>query len=160
MPYDEIGDVLDRSGDASRQLASRGRRRIREVELGPEDPSAPDKADQRVVGAFLTAARDGDVDALVAILDPGVVRRVTTADGRLQVARGAVEVATRASAFVVPGLAVQETRIAGRPSLVTFHDGRILTVVGFTIQAGRITAMDIRIDPHDPASEVGRPGTD
>src|SRR5262245_12122422 len=70
VPFEEIGSILDRSPEAARQLASRGRRRIRGTDRVPEAGPA---AQQEVVEAFIAAARDGDFDALVAVLDPDVV---------------------------------------------------------------------------------------
>src|SRR5215470_17879937 len=95
VPFDEIGDILDRSPDAARQLASRGRRRIRSVDTTPDTDMA---AQQEVVKAFLAAARDGDFDALVAVLDPDIVRRDDTGSGIIVEVRGAENVARRAMA--------------------------------------------------------------
>src|ERR671912_1038881 len=78
VPFEEIGAILERSPEAARQLASRGRRRIRGVHTSPDADTA---AQQEVVEAFLAAARDGDFDGLVALLDPDVVRRADTGNG-------------------------------------------------------------------------------
>src|SRR5919197_204269 len=86
VPFDEIGAILDRSPEAARQLASRGRRRIHGADTTPDaDPAAQ----QEVVAAFLAAARDGDFDALVAVLDPEVVVREDTGSGTIVEVRGA-----------------------------------------------------------------------
>ncbi|HEY6673263.1 MAG TPA: sigma-70 family RNA polymerase sigma factor, partial [Solirubrobacterales bacterium] len=96
VPFDEIGAILDRSPDAARQLASRGRRRIRGADTTPDADAA---AQQGVVEAFLAAARDGDFDALVAVLDPDIVVREDTGSGTIVEVRGAENVARRAMAF-------------------------------------------------------------
>src|SRR4051794_7504481 len=93
IPFDDIGAVLDRSPDAARQLASRARRRIRGAEPIPDASPA---AQQEVVDAFLAAARHGDFEGLVAVLDPDVVERVDLGAGVLIEVRGGAEVARRA----------------------------------------------------------------
>ena len=90
VPFDEIGAILDRSPEAARQLASRGRRRIRGANTTPDADAA---AQQDVVEAFLAAARHGDFDALVAMLDPDIVRREDTGTGTIVELRGAENVA-------------------------------------------------------------------
>src|SRR5215203_241938 len=95
VPFDEIGAILDRSPDAARQLASRARRRIRGAHTTPDADRA---AQLEVVEAFLAAAREGDFDALVSVLDPDVVRRADTGSGTIDEVRGAVNVARRAMA--------------------------------------------------------------
>src|SRR5215217_7035886 len=86
VPFDEIGAILDRSPDAARQLASRARRRIRGAHTTPDADRA---AQLEVVEAFLAAAREGDFDALVSVLDPDVVRRADTGSGTIDEVRGA-----------------------------------------------------------------------
>jgi hypothetical protein len=92
VPFDQIGAILDRSPEAARQLASRGRRRIRGADTTPDADAA---AQQEVVEAFLAAARDGDFGALVAVLDPDVVVRQDWGGGTLVEVRGAEHVARR-----------------------------------------------------------------
>ena len=95
VPFDEIAPIVGRSATAARQLASRARRRVRAEEAVPD----VDAARQReVVDAFLAAARDGDLDALVAVLDPDVQIRAERA-GRLTELRGARAVAEQALAY-------------------------------------------------------------
>src|SRR4029453_18511690 len=101
VPFEQIGAILDRSPDAARQLASRGRRPIRG---GAPAPDADPAAQQEVVAAFLAAARDGDFDALVAVLDPDIVERVDTGSGTLLEVRGAENVARRAMSAAQAGL--------------------------------------------------------
>jgi RNA polymerase sigma factor (sigma-70 family) len=144
VPFDEIGAILDRSPDAARQLASRGRRRIRGADTPPDaDPAAQ----QEVVGAFLAAARDGDFDALVAVLDPDIVVREDTGSGTLVEVRGAENVARRAMAFSQLGLVARPALINGAAGWVSLLDGEVYAIGALTLQNGRITTMDILLDP-------------
>ncbi|HEX6389371.1 MAG TPA: sigma factor-like helix-turn-helix DNA-binding protein, partial [Solirubrobacteraceae bacterium] len=144
VPFDEIGAILERSPDAARQLASRGRRRIRGTDTTPE--AAPG-ARQDVVEAFLKAARDGDFDALVAMLDPDVVRREDNGSGRLAELRGAQNVARTAMAFAKLGMDVRHARVNGGPGWVALRDGEVYAIVGLTLREGRIVAIDVLRDP-------------
>jgi RNA polymerase sigma factor (sigma-70 family) len=144
VPFDEIGAILDRSPDATRQLASRGRRRIRGVDTNPDaDPAAQ----QEVVEAFLAAARDGDFDALVAVLDPDVVVREDTGSGTLVEVHGAENVARRATAFSRLGLVARPALVNGAAGWVSLLHGEGYAVAALTLQNGRITSMDILLDP-------------
>src|ERR671911_2954561 len=95
VPFEEIGAILERSPEAARQLASRGRRRIRGAGTTPDADAA---AQQEVVEAFLAAARAGEFEALLAVLDPDIVERVDTGSGTIVEVRGALNVARRAMA--------------------------------------------------------------
>src|ERR671937_174662 len=110
VPFDEIGAILDRSPDAARQLASRGRRRIRGADTTPDADAA---AQQQVVEAFLAAAREGDFDALIAVLDPDIVVREDTGSGTIFEVRGANNVARRAMAAPQLGLVARPALING-----------------------------------------------
>jgi RNA polymerase sigma factor (sigma-70 family) len=144
VPFDEIGAILDRSSDAARQLASRGRRRIRGADTPPDaDPAAQ----QEVVEAFLAAARDGDFDALVAVLDPDIVVREDTGSGTLVEVRGAANVARRAMAVSQLGLVARPALINGAAGWVSLLDGEVYAIGALTLQNGRITTMDILLDP-------------
>ncbi len=144
VPFDEIGAILDRSPEAARQLASRGRRRIRESDTTPDvDPAAQ----QEVVEAFLAAARDGDFDALVAILDPGVVRREDNGSGTIVEVRGPDAIARRAKAAAQLGLDVQPVLVNGAAGWLALRDGEPHAVVALTLQNGLITSMDVYLDP-------------
>src|ERR671923_112190 len=131
VPFDEIGGILDRSPEAARQLASRGRRR----------------AQQEVVEAFLAAARDGDFNALVAMLDPDVVRREDTGSGTIVKVRGAENVARKAMAFAQLGLVVRPVLVNGAAGWVSIRDGEVYALAALTLQNGRITTMDVLRDP-------------
>jgi RNA polymerase sigma-70 factor (ECF subfamily) len=139
LPFDEIAGILGRSSAATRQLASRARRRVR----GAPEPD-PDLTRQReAVNAFLAAARDGDFDALVSVLHPDVVLRADDGTGRR--VRGAAEVAGQALAFSrlgnagVPTLAL----VNGAAGIVAVRDGKPVAVLAFTVTDGRITEIDI-----------------
>src|ERR687897_1688730 len=104
VPFEEIGAILERSPEAARQLASRGRRRIRSANTTPHDAEAAAHQEEEVVEAFLAAARDGDFDALLAVLDPDIVERVDTGSGTIVEVRGAENVARRAMSVSQLGL--------------------------------------------------------
>ena len=143
VPFDEIGAIVDRSPDAARQLASRGRRRIRGADTTPDaDPVAA----QEVVEAFLAASREGDFDALVAVLDPDVVVRQDTGTGILEEVRGAETVASRAKAYSQLGLVARPALINGTPGWVSFLNGEIFAIGALTTRNGRIKTMDILHD--------------
>jgi RNA polymerase sigma-70 factor (ECF subfamily) len=144
VPFDEIGAILDRSPDAARQLASRGRRRIRGADTTPDADAA---AQQEVVEAFLAAARDGDFDALVAVLDPDIVVRQDTGSGTILEVRGAENVARRAMAAAQLGLVARPALVNGAAGWVSLLDGEVFAIAALTLQNGRITTMDILLDP-------------
>ncbi|MBH5336486.1 RNA polymerase sigma factor SigJ [Streptomyces pactum] len=150
VPFDEIAPVVGRTPAAARQLASRARRRVRGTAPAPD----PDLARQReVVDAFLAAARRGDFDTLLSLLDPDVVLRADYGDApalapsRL---RGAPAVAGQAMAFRPPaGVAATARRalVNGAAGQVVFRQGRVFSVMGFTVRDGKIAAIDILADP-------------
>ena len=144
VPFDEIGAILDRSPDAARQLASRGRRRIRGVGTTPDADAA---AQREVVEAFLAATRNGDFDALVAVLDPDVVVREDTGSGTFVEVRGAANVARRAMSFAQLGLEARLALVNGATGWVSLLDGEPYAVAALTLHDGRITTMDILRDP-------------
>ncbi|HEV8164697.1 MAG TPA: sigma-70 family RNA polymerase sigma factor [Actinomycetota bacterium] len=144
VPFGEIGAILGRSPDAARQLASRGRRRIRDADTTPDaDPAAQ----QQVVAAFLAAARDGDFDALVAVLDPDIVVREDWGSGTILEVRGAENVARRARAASQRGLEARLALVNGAAGWVSLRDGAVYAIAALTLQGGRITTMDILLDP-------------
>ncbi len=147
VPFDEIAPIVGRSPAAARQLASRARRRVQ----GAEAVSDVDLATQRrLVAAFVAAARAGDFEALIAVLDPDVVLRAdagTPPAGMARELRGADAVARAALAFSSLGLHVQPALINGAGGTVSIRDGRPFSVAGFTVRKGRITAIDILADP-------------
>jgi RNA polymerase sigma factor (sigma-70 family) len=153
LPFDEIGPMVGRSPAAARQLASRARRRVHGAEVPSPDP---DIARQReVVDAFFRAARGGDFDALVAVLDPDVVLRADRGARRpaaSRVVQGAAAVANQALMFAVPGAELHPTLVNGAAGVVVTVGGRPFAVMGFTVSAGRIVEIDAIAD----AERVGR----
>ena len=147
MPFDEIAGIVGRSPEAARQLASRARRRVQ----GATPQSDVDLAEQqRVVDAFLAAAREGDFDALLELLDPDVTLRVdagrdsplaqpaiTGRDRVLAEARRWSSMSPYARPATVNGVA---GAVIGRP-------GTVFSVLAITVSSGRITALDFVLDP-------------
>jgi RNA polymerase sigma factor (sigma-70 family) len=140
VPFDDIAAVVGRSPAAARQLASRGRRRVQ----GVAPVSGTDLTRQRAVaGAFLTAARNGDFDALLEALDPDVVVR----SNGTEAVRGVAAVAGRAFPFTRIAQVTLPALINGAVGVVTAADGRPITLVGFTITGVKIVAIDLIDDP-------------
>jgi RNA polymerase sigma factor (sigma-70 family) len=144
VPFEQIGTILDRSPDASRQLASRARRRVR----GTSPPPVTDsEAHREVVAAFLAAARDGDFDGLVAVLDPDVLLRAEGAGGEMLELRGAEAVARQASGFSRLGLVVNEALLNGVHGWYATRDGEPFSAGVFTVRDRRIVGLDVVADP-------------
>ncbi len=144
VPFDEIGAMVDRSPEAARQLASRARRRVRGSATEPD----PDLARQReVVDAFFAAARDGDFDALVAVLHPDVVVRSDAGAGRRVERRGAEAVAASAMSFAHLAPYVQPALVNGAAGAVVAPEGRPFSVMAFTVADGKVVAIDAIADP-------------
>jgi len=145
VPFDDIASIVDRSPDAARQLASRARRRVR----GAPVPSDADLAAQwELVDAFLAAAREGDFDALVAVLDPDVVLRADGgASGLSREVRGARNVAGQASTWSRVDLSLRRALINGAAGIVSLREGRPFSVGAITVRDGRIVEIDILADP-------------
>src|SRR5829696_3541568 len=145
VPFEEIGAILERSPEAARQLASRARRRVRGAAPVPD---ADLTAQWEVVEAFLAAARDGDFDALVAMLDPDVVLR---ADGGLtglsQHVQGAETVARQALLWSRVDLTMRRALINGAAGVVTFLHGQPFSIAAVTIRNGKIVEIDFLADP-------------
>jgi len=145
VPFDEIAAIADRSPAATRQLASRARRRVRG---GTPAPDADLPAQWEVVDAFLAAARDGDFDALVAVLDPDVVLRADGGPaGPSREVRGAETVAGQALMWSGVDLRMQRALINGAAGLVAIRDGRPFSVSAVAVSSGRIVEIDILGDP-------------
>jgi RNA polymerase sigma factor (sigma-70 family) len=147
VPFDEIAPLLERSPAATRQLASRARRRVRGAAPAPD----ADLTRQReVVDAFLAAARDGDFDALVAVLDPDVVLRVdrgAVPRGASREVRGAQAVVDQARTFAPLVASARPALVNGAAGVVVAPRGRAVAVAGFTIAHGRIVEIDLLADP-------------
>jgi RNA polymerase sigma-70 factor (ECF subfamily) len=147
VPFEEIAPIVGRTPAATRQLASRARRRVR----GAPPPDVDLAQQRRLVDAFLAASRAGDFDALVAVLDPDVVFRIDPGP-RSPLARPPVEGADAVARQVL----ARGTRFAplARPALVNGAAGLVVgppetpfAVVGFTVAGGRIAAIDLIVDP-------------
>jgi RNA polymerase sigma factor (sigma-70 family) len=146
VPFDEIAPIVDRSPDAARQLASRARRRVQGENTVPD----ADLGRQReVVEAFLAASREGDFDALLAVLDPDVVLRaeVGPLPSDAREVRGAEAVAGQALTYSRLRLAVRPALVNGVIGAVTTLHGRPFSVGAFTVRGGKIVEIDILADP-------------
>jgi RNA polymerase sigma-70 factor (ECF subfamily) len=146
VPFEQIAPIVDRSSDATRQLASRARRRVRGAAPVPD---ADLSAQWEVVEAFLAAAHDGNFEALLEVLDPDVVLR---ADGGgvadlSRLVRGAEAVASSATMWSRVELDMRRALVNGTPGFVSLRDGRPFSVGAVTISGGRIVEMDILADP-------------
>jgi RNA polymerase sigma factor (sigma-70 family) len=143
VPFDEIGPIVDRSPEAARQLASRARRRVRAERT---EPDADLETQREVIDAFLAAAREGDFDRLVAVLDPDVVVRQDfgPVGGRREI-RGAEAVASQALLF--GQLDIRPALINGVAGGVSFRDGQPFSVGAFTVRNGQIVELDFLADP-------------
>jgi RNA polymerase sigma-70 factor (ECF subfamily) len=139
VPFDEIAALIERSPEATRQLASRARRRVRGAAPDPE----PDLARQRaVVEAYFAAAREGDLDALVAVLDPDVVVRSHGRSGVLEL-RGADKVAQGAMAFRRFAPFARPALVNGTAGAVAFDGDAPFAIIAFTIVGDRAVAIDV-----------------
>ena len=149
LPFEEIGRILERTPTATRQLASRARRRVRVARAAP---SASPGRQRELVDAFLRAAREGDFAALVRVLDPEAVVRAEMDEraavlGRSRVIRGADAVAREALGFgrLAPG--ARHATVNGSPGLVVFAGNAPFAVLGFTVRGDRIAEIDILAAP-------------
>jgi RNA polymerase sigma-70 factor (ECF subfamily) len=143
--FEEIGQILDRSPQAARQLANRARHKVRDARTEPD----PDLDAQReVVDAFLAAAREGDFERLVAVLDPDVVSRGDFGPGvPTREARGAETVASNAVMFQRLGLEVRPALVNGAIGAVSMRDGKPFSIGAITVKDGRIVELDFFADP-------------
>jgi RNA polymerase sigma factor (sigma-70 family) len=139
VPFDEIAALVERSPEATRQLASRARRRVR----GAAPPPDPDLARQRtVVDAYFAAAREGDLDALVAVLDPDVVARSHGRTGAFAL-RGAENVARAAMTARRFASSVRPALINGTAGAVAFDGDTPFAILAFTVRGDRAVSIDI-----------------
>jgi RNA polymerase sigma factor (sigma-70 family) len=145
VPFDEIAPIVDRSPEAPRQLASRARRRVQGEKTVPD---ADLDTQREVVDAFLAAARDGDFEALLEVLDPDVVLRADLGPaGESTEVRGARAVAGQALFYSRLGLVMQPALINGAAGAVATRDGEPFSVGAITVRGGKIVAIDILADP-------------
>jgi RNA polymerase sigma factor (sigma-70 family) len=147
VPFEEIAPIVGRTPAAARQLASRGRRRVR----GAPVPDTDLDGQWAVVDAFLAASREGDFERLVAVLDPEVVLRSDGGVARprlVQLVRGAERVATNAMLFRHLAETATRTLVNGTPGgVVSGPDGRPFAILAFTVARGRIVSIEVLADP-------------
>jgi len=149
LPFDQIARIVDRSPTATRQLASRARRRVR----GSVAPTDVSPARQReLIDAFIAAARGGDFEALLRILAPGIVARADTGVGPSplgpsRVIRGSEAVARQALAFRQLAPNARPAIVNGAAGLVVFAAGRPFAVLGFEFRGDQIVELDILAAP-------------
>jgi RNA polymerase sigma-70 factor (ECF subfamily) len=147
VPFVEIAPIVGRSPSAARQLASRARRRLQGAATAPDADLTRQRA---VVDAFFAAARGGDFDALLAVLDPDVVLRSdggVVHPGASVVVHGARAVATQALTFARLSPFVRPVLVNGAAGVVVTRRGRPFSVMGFTVTGGKIVAIDVLADP-------------
>ena len=148
LPFDEIAAIVGRSPEATRQLASRARRHVRGATAVPDVELAEQ---QKVVEAFLAAAREGDFDALLEMLDPDVTLRVDAGPGSPLAHEpivGAEEVLAEARRFRALAPYSRPAIVNGVAGAVVVRpDGTVFTVVALTVTNGRINAIDFLVDP-------------
>lgn len=155
VPFDEIAGVVDRTPAAARQLASRARRRVQGADPVPD----PDLARKReIVNAFLAAARDGEFEALLTVLDPDVVVRSDTGAGGAGapgLVRGAAAVARQAMMFAPFARSSRRALVGGEPAVIATGEGHRFSVMIFTVARGRIVEMSVIRDPsHLPGLDL------
>jgi len=145
VPFDEVGRAIDRTPAAARQLASRARRRVR----GAEGDVDRDRDRQRaIVDAFFAAARGGDFDSLLKLLDPDVVVRADFGGPRgLVRVEGAKSVAQSALMFRHLAGYGRRVLVDGRPGLMVVPPRGVYAVMGFNFDRDRITGLDVLVDP-------------
>ncbi|MEV7887317.1 sigma-70 family RNA polymerase sigma factor [Streptomyces sp. NPDC002817] len=138
VPFEDVADIVGRTPAATRQLASRARRRVQ----GAPAPDADLVRQREVVDAFLAAARGGDFDALVDVLDPDVVARA-----EVGVTAGALAVAKGATSFASLALVARPALVDGVTGLAVLVDGRVERALAFTFVRDRIAVIDVVTDP-------------
>ena len=157
VSFDEIGAIVDRSPAAARQLASRARRQVRGS--APEPDQDLDRQ-RRVVDAFFAAARGGNFEDLIALLDPDIVLRADFGQSAASaVVRGAQAVASRALMFADPTRLLTSAVVNGGPGVVVTVEGRLVSIMAFTVAGGRVVAIYTLGDP-DRLEAIQIPGLD
>jgi RNA polymerase sigma-70 factor (ECF subfamily) len=145
VPFEEIAPVVERSPVATRQLASRARRRVQEA--GPGDPPGEISRRREVVAAFLAASREGDFDALLTMLDPDIVLRADNAAAQMGADAEAIGPRAVAGIFSGRAQALRPALIDGAPGAVWTYRGETRVVFAFTFTGGTITAIEQIADP-------------
>ncbi len=160
LPFEEIAAMSGRPPATARQLASRARRRVRDAQ--PDAPERDIRRQREAVDAFFAAARHGDIGALVTVLDPEVVLRSDVGTAASVMVKGAAAVAGRAATIRHPGAEFRAALVNGAAGVVVLVNGRPVSVMGFTVSAGKITEINVLGDParlaHLDLSFLGRTG--
>ncbi len=152
VPFDDIANMIGRTPDAARQLASRARRRVQ----GSDPlPGTPLPRQREIVDAFISAARGGDFEALVEVLDPDVVLRADTGHGPPVLVRGARNVASGAVSFRTPGRESVPVLVGDGVGMAGIEGGRIISVLRLAFVDGRIATIDITADPETRGRDAG-----
>jgi RNA polymerase sigma-70 factor, ECF subfamily len=144
VPFDDIARIVDRSPEATRQLASRARRRVQGEHTVPDTDI---DTQREVVGAYMAAARNGDFEALLEVLDPDVVLRADMGEGGARIVRGAELVAQNSLNYSRLGLDVKPALVNGVVGGVALLNGELFSISAITIRNRRIVAMDFFADP-------------
>ena len=145
VPFEQIADLLERSPEAARQLASRARRRVRSADVAGARPARERRA---VVEAFFAAARAGDFDQLVSLLSPEIELRIDQGLSATAIVRGDAAVAGRALMFAIPGAVLDAVLVDGLPGVVVTVGGQAVSVMAFDLgDDGRIAAIDAFAGP-------------
>ena len=148
VPFAEIGQILGKSADATKMIASRARKKVQATER----PTVVGREQRQVIHAFRAAAVGGDFEALLRVLDPDVRLTVDTPGG-VVVTLGATEVAAGAKVFSGQVARHRAVLVNGLPGYVSWReDGTPLSIISFTVAGGRITAIAIVTDPARIAS--------
>ena len=143
VPFEEVARVVEREVTATRQLASRARRRVRG---GARVAAADLTASREMVDAFLAASRVGNFEALLALLDPDIVYQADF-KGKLQLVQGAMAVVKQARAFLQLARFAQSALVNGTVGVVVAPYGRLRYVAQFTITGGKIAQINVMADP-------------
>jgi RNA polymerase sigma-70 factor (ECF subfamily) len=147
LPFKDIAPIVGRSSTATRQLASRARRRVR----GSARASATALWEQRqTVEAFLAALRAGDMEGLLSVLDPQVVRRadkIAVASEEARELHGARPVAQEVLKYRDIARGARPIQVNGRAGIIVAPEGRLRTVIRCTVKSGKITRMEVIADP-------------
>lgn len=145
VPFEEIAPMLERTPEATRQLASRARRQVQQADSSTDTDPARQR---KVVEAFFAAARQGDFASLVAVLDPQVVLRSDGGVGASRLVRGADAVASSALMFADPERSLQSVLVNGAAGVVVrTHEGFPVAIMCFNVSQGKIASIDALTDP-------------
>src|SRR5262245_22381332 len=143
MPFEEIAPIVERTPEAARQLASRARRHVQERRATPD---VDVEVQQNVVAAFVAAVQDGDFHRLVAVLDPEVVLRGDAGAQAVEI-RGAEQVARGALSYSTLALIRLPVLVNGAAGLLCMLEGKLFSIMAFTVRDGKIAEIDILRDP-------------